>query len=607
MPRPSPPATIGIISSTRIVPPLGGLCLLLAGIPLASLGSVPSTPLILRSHVAMRDGVHLDTNVFLPAAHGRHPAILVRTPYGKGATLLSGYRLFLDHGYAVVVQDVRGRYGSEGVFDGTAREGPDGYDTLNWIASEPWSDGDVVMSGGSYLGFAQWEAALLGNSHLKGIFPVVSGCDPYQDRFYSSGGALKLGHRLEWLSGNLDTPAFHPPAFADYVRHLPERTADRAAAGRTLDVFQKALSHPAYDGYWKKLSVYGHLDKVKVPVFAAGGWYDNYVEGDFRAYTELTRLGRHPHLVVGPWPHNMAYKFPGVDFGPQSSAPLRRFQLQWYDEILNRPPAASSAGTAPLRIFVMGANLWRDEREWPLARARPTALRLAGDGHANSLNGDGELSWNGASATGLDHFVYNPRNPVPTRGGSVCCDPMVFPWGPLDQRPVERRGDVLVYTSAPLKRDLEVTGPVQVRLWVSTSARDTDFTAKLVDVFPGGEARNLTDGILRLRYRNGLEHPSLAKPGDILPITIDAGPTSNVFFAGHRIRLEIASSNFPRFDRNPNTGAAIANETNPRPAQQAVYHDRQRPSALVLPVVAGNNRDLARGDRPGSERYAPKP
>ncbi len=597
MPPPLPPATIGIILSKRIAPPLGGLSLLLAGIPLAGLGSVPSTPPSLRSHVAMRDGVHLDTNVFLPAAHGRHPAVLVRTPYGKGAELLPGYQLFLDHGYAVVVQDVRGRYGSEGVFDGTAREGPDGYDTLNWIASEAWSDGQVVMSGGSYLGFAQWEAALLGNPHLKAIFPVVSGCDPYQDRFYSSGGALKLGHRLEWLSSNLDPPGFHGPPFADYVLHLPERTADRVAAGRTLDVFQKALSHPSYDGYWKKISVFGRLDRVTVPVFSAGGWYDNYVEGDFRAFTELTRLGRRPHLLIGPWPHSMSYKFPGVDFGPQSSAPLRRFQLRWYDEILRRSPADPVAEEPPLRIFVMGANLWRDEREWPLARARTTPLRLAGGGHANSSHGDGELTWNATRASGQDRFVYDPRNPVPTRGGPVCCDPKVFPWGPLDQRPVERRDDVLVYTTAPMKRDLEVTGPIMVKLWVSTSARDTDFTAKLVDVFPDGEARNLTDGILRLRYRNGLEHPSLAKPGDVFPIQIDAGVTSNVFLAGHRIRLEIASSNFPRFDRNPNTGGAIANETNLRPARQTVYHDSLRPSALVLPVIAENGREMARGDK----------
>ncbi len=346
---------------------------------------------------------------------------------------------------------------------------------------------------------------------------------------------------------------------------------------------------------------------MKVPVFAAGGWYDNYVEGDFRAFTELTRLGRHPHLLIGPWPHNMSYKFPGVDFGPQSSAPLRRFQLQWYDEILKRSTAAPSSDEAPLRLFVMGANLWRDEREWPLARARPTLLHLAGGGHANSSNGDGELSWNGAGAAGQDRFVYDPRNPVPTRGGSVCCDPKVFPWGPLDQRPVERRADVLVYSTAPLKHHLEVTGPIVVQLWVSSSTRDTDFTAKLVDVFPDGEARNLTDGILRLRYRNGLEHPSLAKPGAVLPIAIDAGVTSNVFLAGHRIRLEIASSNFPRFDRNPNTGGSIANETNLRPAQQIVYHDRLRPSAIVLPVVAEDGREMARGDKLKLERMARRP
>jgi putative CocE/NonD family hydrolase len=240
---------------------------------------------------------------------------------------------------------------------------------------------------------------------------------------------------------------------------------------------------------------------------------------------------------------------------------------------------------APVHIFVMGANRWRDEQEWPLARTQYTQLYLASKGHANSLTGDGALAWTLEKKSKPDEFAYDPRFPVPTMGGAVCCDPKVFPWGPMDQRSVEKRNDVLVYTSQPMKRELEVTGPIKVVLYVSTSAPDTDFTAKIIDVFPNGEARNLTDGILRMRYRHGLDKAELAQPREIYPLTIDAGVTSNVFLPGHKIRVEISSSNFPRFDRNQNTGRAIADETALATAQQSVYHGRTYPSHVLLPVI----------------------
>jgi hypothetical protein len=240
---------------------------------------------------------------------------------------------------------------------------------------------------------------------------------------------------------------------------------------------------------------------------------------------------------------------------------------------------------APVHIFVMGVNRWRDEQEWPLARTHYAALYLTSKGHANTGKGDGVLTWKFEKTAKPDQFTYDPRDPVPTLGGAVCCDPKVFPWGPMDQRPVEKRKDVLVYTSDALKQDLEVTGPIRVVLYASTSAPDTDFTAKLIDVFPSGEARNLTDGLLRMRYRHGLEKAELAETDEIYPLTIDAGVTSNVFLAGHRLRLEISSSNFPRFDRNPNTGHSLADETVLKKAQQTIYHDRLHASHVLLPVV----------------------
>jgi putative CocE/NonD family hydrolase len=549
----------------------------------------------------MHDGVRLDTNVFHPSGVGRFPTILVRTPYGKGSDLPSGYAPFIEHGYAVVLQDVRGRYDSQGLFDPLNQEGPDGYDTLNWIASQPWSDGKAGMMGGSYVGIAQWQVALLNNPHLKAIFPVVSGCDDYFDRFYSTGGAAKLGHRLLWLSLNL-TPAGVPrPAFSDFINHLPLRTADRAATHQTLPFFQAVLDHPTYDAFWKAFSVRERIDRVHVPVFSVAGWYDNYVESDLEAFAALHKSGKQDlkhRIIVGPWPHNMSIRFSGIDFGDDSGAPIRSYQIEWFDRWLKGTPEDNKKSSgemwhttrgamdeAPLQIFVMGVNRWRDEQEWPLSRTQYMQLYLGSKGHANSLTGDGVLAWTLEKKSKPDEFAYDPRYPVPTMGGAVCCDPKIFPWGPMDQRSVEKRNDVLVYTSQPMKRELEVTGPIKVVLYASTSGPDTDFTAKIIDVFPNGEARNLTDGILRMRYRHGLDKVELAQPGEVYPMTIDAGVTSNVFLPGHKIRVEISSSNFPRFDRNQNTGRAIADEIVLKTAQQSVYHGRTYPSHVLLPVI----------------------
>jgi uncharacterized protein len=587
---------------------IGAVLFVCAGILGATSAPAPYAKL-LHVRVAMRDQVPLDTNVFHPAGNARFPTVLVRTPYGKGPDLPAGYQSFINHGYAVVTQDVRGRYGSGGVFDVLNQEGPDGYDTLNWIAAQPWSDGKVGMIGGSYLGIAQWQVALLNNPHLKAIFPVVSGSDEYLDRYYSPGGALKLGHRLLWMSLNLTPPGVAKPKFTDYIYHLPLRTADRSATRRTLSFYQNILNHPTYDSFWKDLSVRENIDRVHVPVFAVGGWYDNFAESDLEAFTALHKLyGRlddKHRIMIGPWAHNMSTPFQGVNYGDDSSSPIRSYQIEWFDHWLKGAPedarrfspeswhaVRAEVDEAPVHIFVMGVNRWRDEPDWPLARARNTPLYLANERAANSVSGGGVLQWKPERAkkpdlpdSVTDSFTYDPRNPVPTLGGAVCCDPKIFPWGPIDQRPVEKRKDVLVYTSAPLKQDLEVTGPIRVTLYASTSALDTDFTAKLVDVFPNGEARNLTDGILRLRYRNGLEKADLAEPGKVYPMVIDAGVTSNVFLAGHAIRVEISSSNFPRFDRNANTGRAFADDTALKKAQQTIYHSRQYPSHVLLPVI----------------------
>src|SRR5579871_3998551 len=368
---------------------------------LLSAGSSVTFDRMLHVRVPMHDGVRLDTNIFKPLGRERFPVILLRTPYGKGADLPAGYTAYLNRGYAVILQDVRGRYASEGVFDPMTQEGSDGNDTLNWIAAQPWSDGQVGMIGGSYLGMAQWQLALWNNPHLKAIFPVVAGSDDYLDRYYSPGGAMRLGHRLLWLNQNMSPPGVAKTKFDDYVNHLPLRTSDRAATRQTLPLYQTVLNHPSYDGFWKQQSLLAKIDRVRVPVFEVSGWYDGYAQDDLAAFSSLHKAdsaagGRH-RIMVGPWPHNMSIPFEGVNFGQDSSSPIRSYQLEWFDHWIKGLPeesgrklqegwhqAKAEVDAAPVHIFVMGANRWRDEQEWPLARTRYTPLYLASDGHANT-------------------------------------------------------------------------------------------------------------------------------------------------------------------------------------------------------------------------------
>jgi uncharacterized protein len=543
-----------------------------------------SAPSQTKVKIPMRDGVGLAANLFRPAGATKVPTILIRTPYNKGAGLGPGYRQFLNNGYAVVVQDVRGRYESEGVFNSHDQEGPDGDDTVNWIASQGWSDGQVGMVGGSYLGIVQWKLALRNNPHLKAIFPIVSGNDDYRDRFYSRGGAMKVGNRLSWMASNLKASWFVPD-FSRYVRSLPLRLADVAATGQISKLYyQPVVEHPTYDEYWKARSVREHLEDMKIPVFSIGGWYDNFVDGDLESFSELRKAGKAAYAAIGPWPHNMSSPFEGVSFGADSSFPVSSFQLAWFDHWMKGGQQRKAFPGPRLRIFVMGKNKWRDENEWPLKRAESKAFYLSSKKGANGLTGDGILGTR-IEPSGKEGFEFDPQNPVATHGGAVCCDPKIFPWGPMDQRQVEARRDVLVYSTEPLKKEVEVTGPIRLIINVSSTALDTDFTAKLVDVFPDGTARNLCDGMIRMRYRQSLSKPELMQAGKVYKLEIEVGVTSNVFGEGHRIRLEVSSSNFPRFDRNMNTGGSLVDETVGKVAKQTVYFGKEYPSRLILPIV----------------------
>jgi uncharacterized protein len=546
--------------------------------------------------IAMRDHVELATDIYFPRTGKRWPTVLVRTPYNRKRPAALGYRVFTRYGYAVVIQDARGRSDSEGVFGNTSQQGPDGRDTIEWIARQHWSNGRVVMAGNSYLGMAAWWAAVQDSPNLVAISPMCSGDDEYADRYYSEGGALQIGHRLSWLAENLTPPSQVRPLFNSYIDHIPLLNADTAATGYVLPVWRTALAHPSYDAYWKALSIREKLDRVSTPVLSFGGWFDEYVESDLDAFTRLAKRHETVETWIGPWSHNPATRFPGVDFGPQADLPIRLKQVEWFDHWAKgaSTDAEMQPGGALLHIFVMGPNIWREEHEWPLARMRLTPIYLNSQGHANSVSGDGLLQWFPVRKAPPDEFTYDPKNPAPTHGGAICCDPALLPPGPLDQAVTELRHDVLVYTSAPLVSEIEITGPIRVVLYVSTSVNDTDFTAKLVDVDPGGRPLLVTDGIQRLRYRLSLDTPVFVKRNEAYQVSIDAGVTSYVFEPGHRIRLEVSSSNFPRFDRNMNSPRPNAFETKFNKARQTVLHAKGYPSEILLPVIPRASGSLIR-------------
>ncbi len=541
---------------------------------------------LLGTFLPMRDGVHLAADVYLPAATGRWPTILVRTPYSRKGPTSRSFRQFVPRGYALVLEDVRGRYASQGVFGEIRQEGPDGNDTVNWIAEQPWSNGKIAMAGSSYPGIVQWWAALEDNPHLRAIAPMCSGEDEYTDRFYSKGGAMKLGHRLSWLAANFTPPSQVRPLFSSYIDHLPLRTADVSAAGVQIPLWRRSLDHPSYDAYWKQRSVREQISRINVPVLSMGGWFDNYVESDLDMFAQLSSSHKEVETWIGPWGHNPGLGFPTRDFGREAILPIRATQASWFDRWLRKQdPAAPQSPNPQLHIFVMGPDIWREEREWPLARTRYTPLYLGSGGHANTKEGDGALRWQPVRKAQPDTFTYDPKDPVPTTGGAICCNPRLLPPGPLEQSSVEQRPDVLVYTSAPLNEDVEVTGPVRAVLYAATSANDTDFTAKLVDVQPDGRALAVCDGIQRLRYRLSLEKPVFVKRNTAYQISVDAGVTSYVFLSGHRMRLEISSSNFPRFDRNLNSSAPNADIAKIVKAKQTLYHEKSYPSAIILPII----------------------
>jgi putative CocE/NonD family hydrolase len=546
----------------------------------------------------MRDGVTLIADICRPKADGKFPVLLVRTPYDRNGEIkfcLKG----AARGYVVIEQDVRGRYDSQGDWYPFKYESQDGYDTVEWAAALSYSNGKVGMFGGSYVGATQYLAAIAHPPHLAGICPDVTASN-YHDGWTYQGGAFEQWFDESWTTGlaentlkrrmesGSDALAWTQklPLWSYPVRETP------SAAG-LAPYFTDWLAHPDYDDYWKRWSIEDHYAQIQVPVFSLGAWYDIFLGGTLKNYarlqkeagTEAARRGQRLKVYVGGHAGGSdSPKVGAVDFGDKLPFDMDEAVLRWYDGLL-KGIGNGSDGEKPVSIFVMGKNVWREEDDWPLARARVTRYYLHSAKPANGLEGGGTLSATAPAEEKPDQYVYDPEAAVPTIGGPLCCWPLPTGIGPEDQRPAEARDDVLVFSTPAFTQATEVTGPVGLDLYVSSSVVDTDFTGKLVDVWPNGFAQNLTEGVLRLRYRNTQEKPELGNPGEIFHITVDLWATSNVFLPGHKLRLEVSSSNFPRFDRNLNTGEDQARATRMVKAINTIYHDKSRSSALVLPIV----------------------
>lgn len=545
----------------------------------------------------MRDGVSLVADIYRPDAEGAYPVLLQRTPYNRNGGEMQGREL-ASHGYIVVVQDVRGRYDSGGEWYPFLNETRDGYDTVEWAALLPGSNGDVGMYGGSYVGATQMLASVGKPPHLVAIFPYVTAAEYYDGWTYQSGafmqwfaGSWSTGLAKDTLRRKVDDLATPRP----WMWETPVEEYQLLALPTVTDIaryYRDWVDHETDDDYWRRWKISDHYPELTVKALHGGGWHDIFLKGSIKNYMGLStsapteEIRSNQRLLLGPWAHaatSEAGKIGDVVFGEHAVLDQTAATAEWSDFAL-KGVSNKYATDPPVRVFVMGENIWRNENEFPLAREERTRYYLQSAGGANTAAGDGLLSLEEPGELSPDEFVYDPANPVPTIGGRLCCGNAIPP-GPFDQSPNEHRDDVLVFSTPPLEKAVEVTGFIEVELFAASSAVDTDFTALLADVDPNGYARFLTDGIVRARYRLTTKKAELIKPGRVYRYNIDLWATSNVFKKGHRIRLYISSSNFPRFNRNPNTGEEIYGARGMTKAWQTIYHDAEHPSALVLPVI----------------------
>jgi putative CocE/NonD family hydrolase len=536
--------------------------------------------------IPMRDGVELSANIWMPEAPGRYPAVMERTPYNKSTkgAAETGWKL-AQRGYVYIEQDSRGRGDSDGEFSFLASDRKDGYDTIGWIARQSWSNGKVAMMGSSYRASAAWMALKERPANLSCLISQVPVGDYFTGIPYQ-GGAFNLQWSLGWIfgvSGRVMRPenALTPPGpwYLDVLRQRPLATLD-SVYGRPLPVYQEWLRHPTYDDYWKRISFTPEdYRAIDIPILFLTGWFDFTQPGTMSHWAGVQQHSpakNRQHLLVGPWSHGVEYSAKGkaigdLQFTDESMVDIDSVRLAFLDHCLKGTPEQFDFPRA--RVYVMGSNQWRDLEVYPPPGAVPRPLYLTSGGKANTAAGDGRLVWEAPSAAPADQFSYDPRDPVPSRPG---------------KEPPNVRQDVLVYTSDALTEPVEIIGPVAVVLHAATDARDTDFTARIFDVTPEGKPLKLgtvETGVVRARYRKGFDREVLVTPGAAEEYTIQLGHQGYTFLAGHRIRVEISSSFAPYVNPNPNTGNPVATDTEWKVARQTIYHDRARPSRLLLPVV----------------------
>jgi putative CocE/NonD family hydrolase len=535
--------------------------------------------------IPMSDGTNLAANISKPRTEGKFPVILIRTPYGKDNREDDHGAYWAEKGYVFIIQDCRGTNKSEGEWNPGFNEYQDGFDTRKWIVIQEWSNGKIGTSGGSYLGYTQFVSATKPDTSLKALYAIIPLMDWYDFTYF--GGAYSLGVCYTW-GASMASPKKGEGVLMDEdtwdwdeaYRVLPLIEMDQTV-GKKLPWMRQWIENPTHNENWAPFPMSDYFEKMQTPVITISGWYDIFVHQALNYHSDAIRNNKeHQYLIVGPWGHAPNYPAGERNFGKNQELPLDELQAAWFDYWLRDKPIDFDT-LAPVKLFVMGKNEWRNENEWPLNRTTYVNYYFQGEGNANSLQGDGALVLESADSKIHDSYIYDPENPVKTIGGPI----LFYDFGTFDQREVEKRDDVLVYTSEILKTEMEVTGQVKVVLYASTDCRDTDWTAKLVDVYPDGRAFNLCEGIIRARFNENPLNPVLIKPNKIYKYEIDLWATSNVFLPGHKIRLEISSSNFPRFDRNPNTGNAFGMDSEVRIAHQEVYHSKQYPSHIVLPVI----------------------
>lgn len=563
----------------------------------------------------MRDDVVLYADIYRPEEEGTFPVLLTRLPYSKDLPHYSHRYLdtnrLVENGFVVIIQDVRGRFQSEGEFQSFKQEANDGYDTVEWAAALPFSTGKVGMFGMSYYGYTQLLAAVKKPPHLAAIFPAMTLND------LRNGFNYRNGVYLSGLAENLPLESFAPDLLKrkhenpkalkealrkvadslnnieNYYHFAPINQWPPLKELGVADYYFEELSHPIEDeDYWKESSIADKYQELKVPGFHLSGWYDCFTGMTLTNYLEMSKAGKLQKLIVGPWSHGYFASVQGeCSFGVHASGDwidleedITSLHIRWFNHWLKGMDNGIEK-EAPVKIFVMGVNIWRDEMEWPLKRTEYTPFYLHSKGKANTRNGDGCLSILKPEKEEPDTFIYDPNHPVPTKGGgTLFAASLTLGPGPVDQSFIEEREDVLVYTTDPLREAVEVTGPIKVQLYASTNVKDTDFTAKLVDTAPNGKAIILTEGIVQAKYRNG-NHPEKELNGEIVGYEIDLWATSNVFLPGHKISLEISSSSFPQYAPNPNTGKSLIESKETVQAQQMIYHNEQYPSHILLPII----------------------